>query len=132
MIGAARSTKAASLLGMCAAGVGTSSDGVPIVVPAGSKCRSNTRITSCAQRTCSMSLLVSRLDKVKVRPSIVGSAAVDGGAEADVVEEEDVMDDEDGRGIWDMGGDAICSGIIGLGNDRRGIGSAGAEAETGN
>ena len=46
-----------------------------------------------------MSLLESRLDRVKVKPSTVGNAAVDGGADADVVEEDDAIDDEDGRGI---------------------------------
>jgi hypothetical protein len=30
-----------------------------------------------------------------------------------------------------MGGDAICSGMIGLGRDRLGVGSAGADADTG-
>lgn len=78
-----------------------------------------------------MSLLESRLDSVKVKPSTVGNAAVDGGADADVVEEDDAIDDEDGRGTCDIGGEAICSGTIRPGSDRRGIGNAGAEAETG-
>lgn len=46
MIGAARSISAVSREGMRAAGVGTSNDGIPMVVPAGSRCRSSTRTTS--------------------------------------------------------------------------------------
>jgi hypothetical protein len=108
MIGAALSTRAASRVGIRVEGVGTSTAGMPIVVPAGSRCRSSTRITSCAQSTCSISLLVSKLGSVSVSPSVVGRAAVDGGATADVVDVEDVTDDDDGRGMWDMGGDGIC------------------------
>jgi hypothetical protein len=88
-------------------------------------------MTSWAQRTCSISLLVSKLGNVSVSPSVVGKAAVEGGATADVVDVEDVTDDDDGRGIWDMGGDDICSCMMGLGRDLRGVGSAGADAETG-
>lgn len=131
MIGAARSTKAASRAGIRVDGVGTSTGDMPIVVPAGSRCRSSTLITSWAQRTCFISLLVSRFGRVSVSPSVVGKAAVDGGATADVVDVEDVTDDDDGRGMWEMGGDDICSGKIGLGRDRLGVGNAGADAETG-
>jgi hypothetical protein len=46
MIGIARSVKAERRDGMRVAGVGTSRDGIPIVVPPGSRCRSSTRITS--------------------------------------------------------------------------------------
>ena len=61
----------------------------------------------------------------------MGRGAVEGGATADVVDVEEFTDDEDGRGTWDMSGDAIWSGIIGLGRDRLGVGSAGADADTG-
>jgi hypothetical protein len=108
MMGAALSTRAASRVGMRVEGVVTSTAGMPIVVPAGSRCRSSTRITSCAQSTCSISLLESKLGSVSVSPSVVGRAAVDGGATADVVDVEEVTDDEDGCGMWDMGGDGIC------------------------
>jgi hypothetical protein len=45
---------------------------------------------------------------VSVSRSVVGRAAVDGGATAEVVDVEDVTDDEDGCGMWDMGGDGFC------------------------
>jgi hypothetical protein len=45
---------------------------------------------------------------VRESPSVVGKAAVEGGATADVVDDEEVTDDEDGCGMWDMGGDGIC------------------------
>lgn len=78
-----------------------------------------------------MSLLVSRLGSVRLSPSIVGNAAVDGGETADVVEDEDVTDEDDGRGTCEPGGDDIWLGITGLGRDLLGIGSAGADADTG-
>ena len=130
-MGAALSTRAASRVGIRVEGVGTSTAGIPIVVPAGSRCRSSTRMTSCAQSTCSISLLVSKLGSVSVSPSVVGRAAVEGGATADVVDVEEFTDDEDGRGMRDMSGDAIWSGIIGLGRERLGVGSAGADSEMG-
>lgn len=64
---------------------------------------------------------------MRVRPSVVGKAAVDGGAVADVDEEEvDVIEVDDGREGCEMPGEGILSGIgsePGLGKDRLGVGS---------
>lgn len=73
---------------------------------------------------------MSKLGRVSVSPSVVGRAAVEGGETAEVVDVEEVTDDEDGRGRCDIGGDDIGPGI-GLGSDLLGVGSAGADADTG-